>query len=241
MHINATALPAIMPAPHSYCDWFGESKAPLTSDARHMVHRLQKGSVFVSDANQVVLPVLETACLLLRPLRLEDAADQLAYASDRVVAELGMWDPLPTLEENRQDLVATLERQARGEAAELGIEHHADRRLIGRCGFVRFRRAHRSAEVGYALAQPYWGHGYMSEALAAVLTFGFRDLALHRIEATCLARNVGSIRVLEKAGFLLEGQARQAYWRADRCYDLRCYALLRPEWAASVPARRSNS
>jgi len=176
------------------------------------------------------LPRLETARLRLRVLRLDDAADQYAYACAPEVAEPGMWAPLTTLDENEQDLVASLERQARGEAAEWGIEHREEQRLIGRCGLVRVRPVHHSAELGYALARPYWGQGYMSEAVAAVLADGFTRLGLHRIEALCLDDNMGSIRVLEKSGFRLEGTARQAYRQQDAYKDLRQYALLRNEW-----------
>lgn len=177
-----------------------------------------------------ILPLLETARLRLRALRLDDAADQHAYAREPEVAEPGMWTPLLTLDENVQDIVETLERQARGEVAEWGIEHRAEQRLIGRCGFGRFRPAHDSAELGYALARPYWGQGYMREAVAAVLADGFTRLGLHRIEALCLADNAGSIRVLETCGFRLEGTAREAYRQQDAYKDLRRYALLRNEW-----------
>jgi ribosomal-protein-alanine N-acetyltransferase len=185
------------------------------------------------------LPVLETARLRLRTLRLDDAMDQHAYAREREVAAPGMWEPLSTLEENLQDIVETLERQARGEVATWGIEHCGDRRLIGRCGFVRFRPAHHCAEVSYALARPYWGRGYMSEALVAVVAYGFMRLDLHRIEAICLADNAASIRVLEKAGFRHEGTAREAYRQHDAYKDLRRYALLRREWTPQEP--RSTS
>lgn len=176
------------------------------------------------------LPVIETERLRLRVLRLDDAADQHAYAREPEVAEPGMWEPLLALEENRQDLIETLERQARGESAEWGLEHRGERRLIGRCGLLRLRPAHHSAELGYALARPYWGQGYMSEALAAVLACGFERLGLHRIEAICLADNAGSMRVLEKAGFQHEGTARAAYRQHGAYKDLRRYALLRREW-----------
>ncbi len=179
------------------------------------------------------VPTLETTRLRLRAPRLDDAADQHAYARDPEVAEPGMWAPLATLEENRRDLVETRERLARGEAIEWGIEQRDEHRLIGRCGFVRLRPAHRSAEVGYALARPYWGRGYMGEALAAVLAYGFERLDLHRVEATCLADNAGSIRVLEKTGFRREGTAREAYLLHDDYRDLRRYGLLRREWEPS--------
>jgi ribosomal-protein-alanine N-acetyltransferase len=185
------------------------------------------------------LPVLETARLRLRSLRVDDAVDQHAYAREREVAEPGMWEPLPTLEDNQRDLIATLERQARGESAEWEIEHRGERRLIGRCGLMRFRPAHRSAELGYALARPWWGQGYMSEAVVAVVAYGFAWLALHRIEAICLADNAASIRVLEKAGFRHEGTARDAYRQHDAYKDLQRYALLRREWTPQE--RRSTA
>jgi ribosomal-protein-alanine N-acetyltransferase len=187
----------------------------------------------------LALPVLETARLRLRTLCLDDVRDQHAYARELDVAAPGMWEPLPTLEENRQDIVQTLERQARSEVAAWGIEHRGDRRLIGRCGFVRFRPAHHNAEVSYALARPYWGQGYMSEALVAVVAYGFMRLGLHRIEAICLADNAASIRVLEKTGFQHEGTAREAYRQHDAYKDLRRYALLRREWTPQEP--RSTS
>lgn len=178
----------------------------------------------------VDLPVLDTPSLHLRALRLEDASDQHAYARDPAVAGPGMWDPLPTLEENRRDLAETLARQARGECVEWGIERRDEGRLIGRCGLLRLRPAHRSAELGYALARPHWGHGYMSEAVAVVVADGFERLGLHRIEAICLADNAGSSRVLEKAGFRLEGTAREAYALDGAYHDLRRYGLLAREW-----------
>jgi ribosomal-protein-alanine N-acetyltransferase len=180
------------------------------------------------------LPVLQTQRLLLRPLRLEDAEDQFNYARHAVVADPGMWAPLATLEENRQDLIATLERYTSGQPAGWGIEHRANRRLIGRCGFIHFRPDHNNAEIGYALAHEYWGQGIISEAGRAVVSFGFTSLRLHRIEATCLSDNAGSRRVLEKLGFQLEGIAREAYLQHRIFKDLCRYALLKCDWSMAV-------
>jgi [ribosomal protein S5]-alanine N-acetyltransferase len=179
------------------------------------------------------LPTLETARLCLRGLRLEDATDQQAFAAEPDVAGPGMWALLPTLAENRQDLIDTLERQARGDSAEWGVELRSEARLIGRCGFVGFRPAHGSAELGFALSKPYWRQGYMSEAVVAALGHGFGTLGLHRIEAICLAENAASRGLLEKAGFEFEGTARQAYLQAGVRKDLSRYAVLRRDW---VPA-----
>ncbi len=77
------------------------------------------------------LPLLETARLRLRVLRLDDAADQYAYACEPEVAEPGMWVPLTTLDENEQDLVASLGRQARGCASLRRVGLCAGTALLG--------------------------------------------------------------------------------------------------------------
>jgi len=146
-----------------------------------------------------------------------------------------MWDPLPTLAQNRRDLIEALASQARGETAEWGLELRGEGRLVGRCGFVRFRRAHRNAELGFALSRPYWRQGYMGEAVTAVLAYGFDRLDLQRVEAICLAENTASRRLHENARFTLEGTARQAYLQDGIYKDLRRYALLRDEFL-SAPA-----
>jgi len=92
----------------------------------------------------------------------------------------------------------------------------SDARLIGNCGIrMRSREAH-EADIGYELSPEHWGHGYATEAAAAVMDLGFRTLSLHRIWARCIAENTGSIRVLERLGMRLEGRLREnEYSRAD--------------------------
>lgn len=64
-------------------------------------------------------------------------------------------------------------------------------------------------EVWYKLHSNYWGNGFASEALRRLISFGFDELKLHRIEAGCAVDNIGSIRVLEKSGFTREGRKRE--------------------------------
>jgi RimJ/RimL family protein N-acetyltransferase len=71
----------------------------------------------------------------------------------------------------------------------------------------------------------------MSEALAAVLRFGFEQLALHRVEATMLLGNTASAAVLARAGFQLEGQMAQRHWHHGAFHDMQLYGLLRSQWS----------
>jgi ribosomal-protein-alanine N-acetyltransferase len=80
---------------------------------------------------------------------------------------------------------------------------------IGLFGLKIGSPKYKRAEVWFKLRPNYWNKGYATEVLNAVLDFGFKDLKLHRIHAGCAVENFGSIKVLEKAGMILEGRGRQ--------------------------------
>ena len=84
-----------------------------------------------------------------------------------------------------------------------------DGKFIGLFGLKLWGKKHRRAEVWYKLHLNHWGKGYGTEALNRILDFGFDDLKLHRIQAGCAVENIGSIKVLEKAGMIREGRGRQ--------------------------------
>lgn len=88
---------------------------------------------------------------------------------------------------------------------------------------------HRSAEVGYWLAQPYWGRGIATRALVAFSEWAFAHFAVERLSAGVFEWNPASARVLEKAGYRLEGRLRRAVTKAGRTGDLLIYARLRGE------------
>ena len=107
-------------------------------------------------------------------------------------------------------------------------------RLIGNCGLRRKPENDREADIGYELAPEYWNQGYATEAAKAMVRFGFRELGLHRISSWCIADNVASARVLEKAGLRLEGRLRENDYFKNRWWDTLLYGLLEDEWKASV-------
>jgi ribosomal-protein-alanine N-acetyltransferase len=91
----------------------------------------------------------------------------------------------------------------------------------------------RVAEIGYWIAEPHWGRGIASEAARAMTGYGFARFPLDRIEAEVFERNAASMRVLEKAGYRLEGTLRQRITKAGETMDATIYAILRSEWADS--------
>jgi RimJ/RimL family protein N-acetyltransferase len=84
-----------------------------------------------------------------------------------------------------------------------------------------------SAEIGYWLAEPFWGRGIMTEAVIAVTEWAFAELRLVRLHAAVYARNPASARVLEKAGYALEGRLRARYFRDGEFIDGFLYASVR--------------
>ena len=113
---------------------------------------------------------------------------------------------------------------------QLGIERQIDHILLGTCTLFQFHRTSRRAEIGYALGRPYWGSGYMHQALQALLQYAFETLNLNRLEADIDPRNQASARTLERLGFQNEGHLRERWIVNDEVSDTDLYGLLRREW-----------
>jgi ribosomal-protein-alanine N-acetyltransferase len=107
--------------------------------------------------------------------------------------------------------------------------------LIGTCGLFRWNRNWKSCIVGYEIAAAHQGRGYVKEALKAIITWGFREVQLNRIEAQVHPDNSASLALLEALGFLQEGRQREAGYWAGQHHDLLQYALLNGQWRTANP------
>lgn len=105
----------------------------------------------------------------------------------------------------------------------------------GLVGFIRLALgSHRAAKLGYAIHAEHWGHGYATDAAEAMLTFGFSDLALHRVTAAVGPDNSASIGVLQRLGFKPEGRLRDHVFTNGAWRDSLLYSLLAHEFVAST-------
>ena len=95
-----------------------------------------------------------------------------------------------------------------------------------------------SAEIGYWLGRPFWGRGIMTDAVRAATLYAFDDLELRRVFAVPFANNVASRRVLEKAGYVLEGTMKQSAIKNGMILDQYLYAAYAD--ARAVIAERSG-
>jgi ribosomal-protein-alanine N-acetyltransferase len=173
-------------------------------------------------------PILTTPRLTLRALRPTDLDDLYTYASDPEIDRFTPWEHYKNKDEARANLDDFLSEYEKYGLGAWGIEHTADQRLIGITNISPPHRYDRRSELGYTIARAYWGQGYATEAVRAVIRFGFERLQLYRMEAVILPGNTASRRVLEKAGMRHEGLLRNyQVWRGQPC-DLEMYAAVPP-------------
>lgn len=174
--------------------------------------------------------VLETPRLRLRPLDLSDASAIQKAAGAREIADtmISLPHPYPAGEAERYAIRQQSEREA-GRSATFTIEQKADGWF---CGLVELRdidREHSQAELSFWLAVDAQGQGYMSEAIHAVVRYGFANLGLNRLYAYHMLRNPACGRVLEKNGFKQEGLLRQRVRKWGQFEDVSLWAILRKD------------
>ena len=171
-------------------------------------------------------PTLSTERLVLsQPIvsDLEDVVFQMNSTSE--ISENTLSLPFPYREENAHFWFKMAEDGfANKDAFIFGIREKENLKLIGAVG-LHLDVAHHKAEVGYWLGKSFWNNGYVSEALQAVLKFGFEELKLNKIYASHFHHNPASGKVLEKNGFVFEAELKQEILKNGKYLDLFRYAL----------------
>jgi [ribosomal protein S5]-alanine N-acetyltransferase len=173
------------------------------------------------------LPTLETPRLTLRRLKAADAEAVYAYASDPEVAQYMQWERHRTVADSHSFIRWSLERYAEGRSGDWGVTVKGEDQLVGTCGFFDWDLRHARAEVGYVIARTHWNQGYMTEALRAMLAFGFGPMALTRIQGLCVSENAASARVMEKAGMRREGTLRKYLFLKGAHRDMLVHAAVK--------------
>ena len=161
-----------------------------------------------------------------------DAPSIARHANNRQVW-LNLRDrfPHPYSERDAAQFIA----RARTAQAETNFAIEVDGEAAGGIGFLPGTDIERvSAEIGYWLGEACWGRGVCTEALAAVTAYALDTYGLTRVFAVPFAHNAASCRVLEKAGYTMEGRLRRSAIKDGRICDQLLYAFV-PQ-AATAPA-----
>jgi len=172
------------------------------------------------------IPVLETKRLALRAPRLEDAKTMVALANDRRIAENTARIPHPYKLADAETFISGANK---GAASAVFLITLRGDTVIGACGVTALDD---QAELGYWLGVPYWGNGYATEALHAVIDYAFTDLGHEALNAGARVTNPASRRVLEKCGFQWTGVGLYRIRAINSSAPIDRFRLERGIWSA---------
>jgi ribosomal-protein-alanine N-acetyltransferase len=180
---------------------------------------------------------IETERLLLRDFTLGDVEALAACRMDeRYWRYYDRVDDVEATAREHVELFVRWQSETPRTHYQLAIVLKQDDTLIGDCGLRRRPQVEYGgasdleADIGYELDPRYWRQGYATEAMRALVSFGFETLGLHRVWAFCLAANEPSWRLMERLGMHREGQLRQNAQLRGRWVETFVYGLLEDEW-----------
>jgi ribosomal-protein-alanine N-acetyltransferase len=169
-------------------------------------------------------PTLQTDRLLLRPHTPADAPELARLAGAREVAATTLRIPHPYSVADAEAFIAE-SQGASDEEMRFAIVLRENSALLGGTGLL-VEKEYRRAELGYWIGVPYWGKGCATEAVRAVLRYGFEGLKLNRIHAAYFSNNPASGNILRKIGMKHEGRLRQHIVKWGQYLDLELCGML---------------
>jgi RimJ/RimL family protein N-acetyltransferase len=170
---------------------------------------------------------IERERVVIRELTESDWVQIQEYASDYEVVQYETWGP-NTEKQTKEFLAYAVKasQESPRQVFEFAVTLKDSGALIGACGIRIKDNANRAGDIGYSLRKDQWGKGLGTQVAKALIQFGFADLKLHRIWATCHVDNQASSRVLEKAGMQREGLLRKNMLQRGEWRDSYLYAVL---------------
>lgn len=176
------------------------------------------------------LPVITTERVVLRWISEDDIDGLFDVFSNAEVMRYWSSGPLANREaaaDMQREIAASNENNT---MFKWGLALRESNLVIGTATLFNLNLDNGRAEIGYAMGRPYWGKGYMNEALRALVSHAFEVMNLRRLEADVDPRNAASIRTLERLGFQREGFLRERWHVCGEIQDAFFYGLLRREW-----------
>jgi len=161
----------------------------------------------------------------LRPWHLDDLQDLITYANNPKIAN-NLTDefPHPYLKEHG----VTFIKMASNDNPTLIFAIEVDGIASGGIGLHQQTDLHKkNMELGYWLADIHWGKGIMSASVKQMIAYGFKTFPINRIYARPFGTNMGSQRVLQKAGFTLEGRFKKGIYKNGQYLDELIYSVLK--------------
>lgn len=176
---------------------------------------------------RIKVPIVETNRLIIRPITKEDAYDLYEITSNPNVTRFLTYSPHMSVDESLQSIEERFINADSNNFETYCVELKSNKKMIGMCNFIS--KDYDQVVIGYQFNEDYWNQGIATEALNKVVEVAFNNLEISRIEISHATENIGSQRVIEKAGFKLVGTKRHVP-QADGTYlDIKIYDLLKED------------
>ncbi|MCL4361245.1 GNAT family N-acetyltransferase [Candidatus Dependentiae bacterium] len=177
----------------------------------------------------VPLPILDTECLILRPIITSDAKDIFEYAKDFQITKFVPWYPHKTIDDTNQFVNKIIKGYEEKKSGPWAIVYKANNKVIGTIGFDQNRKreniSESSVNFGYCLSRAYWGQGLIVEASLITIEYLFNSTDIIEVRAFVQVGNKQSERVLEKLGFKKDPTIRKKEISKGQEIELECWIL----------------
>lgn len=173
---------------------------------------------------------LETDRLLLRRVNKNDVLEVFSLRSNPETMKFIPRPLVENLDEALEHIQMIDDKIENAEGINWAITLKDDPKLLGIIGHYRIKPEHYRAEIGYMLDPAHHGKGLITEAIKAVIAYGFDVMKLHSIEAIIDPDNIASATVLEKNGFVKEAHLRENEFYNGKFLDTVIYSLLERDY-----------
>lgn len=171
------------------------------------------------------MTILKTKRLILRPIQRGDEPCFAKYLNNWRVSRYLALPPFPyTMRHAKAWVDLNIKNDKKKKKTDIVFVIETTDGFVGLIGLHGI--SGHKGELGYWIAEPFWGYGFATEAARVMTKFGFKTLGLRRITATTRIPNKASMKVLVKCGFEKEGHLRKALLRGGRFYDLYLFSKI---------------
>ena len=169
--------------------------------------------------NTSIFHSLEGENICFKPLNTDDVLVVHSFASDVHVSRFIGWKLMQTLNQTYEYIEEMIKRESAGTHLYGSIVLKSTKEIIGTAMIFNFDREAKHAEIGYVFHRNYWGKGFGTETVSLMNRYAFEALGQYKLHARVVDANIGSIRVLEKSGYELEGCLREYHFIEGVYYD----------------------
>lgn len=170
--------------------------------------------------------ILHTSRLILRPFTLADVVQVTKLCNNYNIYKYTLSMPYPYYDEHFISWIESHDyNHANDIAYHLAMSDKDTNEVYGSVGLTHHQH-HKHGEVAYWVGEPYWGNGYATEAVQAMIQFAFKEKQFHKVYAMHFASNPASGKVMLKAGMVKEGVLSQHVIKEDKYEDLVQYGII---------------